>query len=124
MQSELERYIVQKLRELRAGLRYRDRAVIVGTALSFIPIPPACIIGFLMSIFNLFLIRFGKLSREEGMLLKISVAVGFSNSLVGTYIILHIGLEFFTTISNIISPIFNFLDINIFEEVETNGLNA
>ena len=124
MQSELERYIVQKLRELRAGLRYRDRAVIVGTALSFIPIPPACIIGFLMSIFNLFLIRFGKLRQEEGMLLKISVAVGFFNSLVGTYIILHIGFEFFTTISNIISSIFNFLDINIFEEVETNGLNA
>lgn len=98
MQSEIEKYASQKLRELRKAINHRDRGVVVGAALSFIPVFPACTIGLAISVVNFFLIRKEKLGRSEGNLVKISLAVGFLNSILWIYILLYVGGGLFATI--------------------------
>jgi hypothetical protein len=124
MQSEIEKYVSQKLRELREAISHRDRGVVVGAVLSFIPIFPACTIGVFISVGNFVLIRKARLDRSDENLVKISLAVGFLNSILWIYILLHIGGGLFATIGYISDFLTAPLNIFDFDSMEYDGVNG
>ena len=111
MKSELEKFINQKIYQIRNILAFRDRAVVLGAILSFIPIPPACILGVLISLVNFLLLKINKLRKSEQKLILISLLVGLFNSIIGTYIMILLGTELFLFLNNILDnlhELFNF----------------
>lgn len=122
MQSGLERYAAEKLAVLRARIKNRDRAVILGAALSTIPIFPACFIGVIFSLINLILIHKGITSRREQRLVKISLVIGCINSLIWIFIFMFLGESFVLFLEHvgqiIIAP------LNIFENSPVQNLDS
>jgi len=111
MKSELEKFINQKIYQIRNILAFRDRAVVLGAILSFIPIPPACILGVIISLVNFLLLKINKLRKSEQKLILISLLVGLFNSIIGTYIMILLGTELFLFLNNILDnlhELFNF----------------
>ena len=111
MKSELEKFINQKIYQIRNILAFRDRAVVLGAILSFIPIPPACILGVIISLVNFLLLKINKLRKNEQKLILISLLVGLFNSIIGTYIMILLGNELFLFLNNILDnlhELFNF----------------
>ena len=111
MKSELEKFINQKVYQIRNILAFRDRAVVLGAILSFIPIPPACILGVIISLVNFLLLKINKLRKNEQKLILISLLVGLFNSIIGTYIMILLGNELFLFLNNILDnlhELFNF----------------
>lgn len=91
MRSGLESYAAAKLAALRADIKSRDRAVLLGAALSFTPIFPACFFGVIISTLNFALIRRNLTSRREERLVNISLVVGCIYSLLWLYIFILFG---------------------------------
>jgi hypothetical protein len=105
MQSALERYLIEKLQNARSFSTRHDRGVVIGAALSFTPIFPACWIGFVISVLNLSLLKRGRLSRNEEKIVHLSLAVSAVFSLIWLWIISHIGdgiITFFSGVANLI----------------------
>lgn len=75
MQSVLEREIRLLLLRFREWGAERDRAVLFGTLLCCVPFLPVTFFGLLITLGNLVLVRFGKLSRAELPLLYFALAV-------------------------------------------------
>ena len=115
MKSELEKFINQKIYQIRNILAFRDRAVVLGAILSFIPIPPACILGVIISLVNFLLLKINKLRKSEQKLILISLLVGIFNSIIGTYIMILLGTELLLFLNNILDnlhELFNFQTFN------------
>ena len=115
MKSELEKFINQKIYQIRNILAFRDRAVVLGAILSFIPIPPACILGVMISLVNFLLLKINKLRKSEQKLILISLLVGIFNSIIGTYIMILLGTELLLFLNNILDnlhELFNFQTFN------------
>ncbi len=81
-QSGLERFLTAKVYKLRAMILLHDRAVLVGTALAFVPIFPACTLGLIVSIANLALIKFGFTRKIEYSLTLFGIVAGAINTLI------------------------------------------
>ena len=127
MKSEIEKYASQKLRDLGQILRQRDRGVVVGAVLSFIPIFPACTIGLIISAFNFFLILRGKLGKDEERLVKISMVAGCLNSILWIYILFYLGRELIPAIGYFFDALFapfNSFGIDVLEPGGSSGLDV
>lgn len=111
MRSGLEGYAAEKLAALRAGLKHRDRAVIVGAVLSFTPIFPACFFGVVLSLLNLVLIHRKITDPREVQLVRISLAIGCLNSLVWLYVFVKLGETFGVFIEHIFDNVLTFLGV-------------
>jgi hypothetical protein len=118
MQSEIEKYVSQKLHEFGEAIRNRDRGVVIGAVLSFTPIFPACIAGVAISAINILLIWKGRLARSENNLVKISLFIGCLNSIGWVYLLYYFGGEFFPAINYILDVL---LQLLMFFEVEDLG---
>ena len=105
MQSGLERYAVEKLTALRAVIKNRDRAVVLGAALSITPIFPACFFGVILSLINLILIQKNIINRREQRLVKISLAIGFFNSLIWLFLFIMLGESFAFILGHVLEAI-------------------
>lgn len=115
MRGGLEGYAADKIADFRAGIKSRDRAVVLGAVLSFIPIFPACFFGLILSIINFILIYKDITSRREERLVKISLAIGSINNLLWLYIFIMVGeniLAFFGYVFEIIVAPFDFIYSN------------
>lgn len=121
MRSGLEGYAADKLAALRAGIRNRDRAVVIGAALSFLPIFPACFFGALLSLFNLALIYSNRTSLREKRLVVISLVVGCLNSILWVYLFIFIGGAFGVFFESILEAILG--PLGIFYDAPPNNLN-
>ena len=115
MKSELEKFINQKIYQIRNILAFRDRAVVLGAILSFIPIPPACILGVIISLVNFLLLKINKLRKSEQKLILISLLVGLFNSIIGTYIMILLGNELFLFLNNILDTVHELFNFQIFK---------
>ena len=82
MPSSLENELQNVLLRVRSKLRDTDRAVVIGSALSWIPIFPACTIGLLISLANLYLIKAKKLDHENYRTVLVSVFIALLFSLI------------------------------------------
>jgi len=91
MQSALERFLLEKLQDAKSFSARHDKAVVLGAALSFTPIFPACWIGFTISLLNLFLLKRGRLSRGEEKIIHLSLAVSAVVSILWIWILSRIG---------------------------------
>jgi hypothetical protein len=114
MKSELEKYALERLGVLRSSIRGRDRGVVIGAALSFTPIFPACFLGFVVSCVNLMLLKKNKISRRESLLVKSSFVVGGLVSVLWLYVLFVVGASisqmfgtFYEAISMILNSIFD-----------------
>ena len=115
MKSELEKFINQKIYQIRNILAFRDRAVVLGAILSFIPIPPACILGVIISLVNFLLLKINKLRKSEQKLILISLLVGSFNSIIGTYIMILLGTELFLFLNNILDNVHELFNFQTFK---------
>ena len=115
MKSELEKFINQKIYQIRNILAFRDRAVVLGAILSFIPIPPACILGVIISLINFLLLKINKLRKSEQKLILISLLVGLFNSIIGTYIMILLGTELFVFLNNILDNVHELFNFQTFK---------
>jgi len=115
MKSELEKFINQKIYQIRNILAFRDRAVVLGAILSFIPIPPACILGVIISLINFLLLKINKLRKSEQKLILISLLVGLFNSIIGTYIMILLGTELFLFLNNILDNVHELFNFQTFK---------
>jgi hypothetical protein len=110
MRSGIEIYLIDKLAKFRVILKNHDRAVLLGAALSFTPIFPACFFGLIISLINFVLIHKGATDQREGRLVKISLAVGFINSLLWVYLFMTISESFGSLSTHIFNIIFDPFD--------------
>ena len=115
MKSELEKFINQKIYQIRNILAFRDRAFVLGAILSFIPIPPACILGVIISLINFLLLKINKLRKSEQKLILISLLVGLFNSIIGTYIMILLGTELFLFLNNILDNVHELFNFQTFK---------
>lgn len=111
MQSGLEIYITQKLYTLRSWVRERDRAVVIGAGLSFVPIFPACVFGFLISAMNLFLIHRGITRRSDQRLVEISLIVSVIFSAIWLTLIFVYGHAVISALIELITSPVRFLEL-------------
>lgn len=105
MQSALERYLIEKLQRARSFSARHDRGVVIGAALSFTPIFPACWIGFVLSALNLALLKRSRLSQNEEKVVHLSLAVSTVFSVIWLWILSHLVdgvFSFFGAIANLI----------------------
>lgn len=91
MRSGLETYLTHKLYDIRHRLRRRDRAVLLGAVLSFLPIFPACFLGFIISAMNLFLIHRGITRASDQRLVELSLLVSVIFSAIWLTVIIVYG---------------------------------
>ena len=87
MPSAIEDSFESHATSVRAFLRSHDRGVIAGLALCCTPIPPAPLVGLLISLVNLYLLRSGKLPACERRTVLIALAVGTLNLMLAAVIV-------------------------------------
>jgi hypothetical protein len=104
MPSSLENELQNVLLRVRSKLRDTDRAVVIGSALSWIPIFPACTIGLLISLANLYLIKAKKLDHENYRTVLVSVFIALLFSLI--WVISFYFVNPFGLINDIIDQIY------------------
>ena len=104
MPSSLENELQNVLLRVRSKLRDTDRAVVIGSALSCIPIFPACTIGLLISLANLYLIKAKKLDHENYRTVLVSVFIALLFSLI--WVICFYFVNPFGLINDIIDQIY------------------
>ena len=75
MQSVLEREVRLLLLRWREWAGERDRAVLFGALLCCVPFLPVTFFGLLITLGNLVLVRFGKLSRAELPVLYVALGM-------------------------------------------------
>jgi hypothetical protein len=77
---------VQILDRLRSYVAGRDRFVLIGLALSMLPVFPACLIGAIISVANIYLGRSGRLSHDEIRLSRLGTVVGVGLTIAWIFI--------------------------------------
>lgn len=87
MESRIESLFAQKLWALKRYISSKDRGVVIGALLSFIPVFPACFVGLVISVFNLYFLRKKELDPSHQSLVRASLLAGISFS-VGWAILL------------------------------------
>jgi hypothetical protein len=95
MSSALEQEFRRKAERFRVGLVARDRGVVIGAALSIVPVFPIALVGFLIDLFNLALYRAKKLEKADGQLARRAMVlsvIAMVISLILTYWLLHLVL--------------------------------
>ena len=118
MSSEIERYLKNAAWRLRNAAFGRDRAVVLAAILSFVPIPPACFLGVLLSVANLFLLKTGKLRQSDSRLIWLSIIVGLLNSIIGAYLLMHLASDFLIFLSNLYDTFVNILNLKSTQPLE------
>jgi ABC-type proline/glycine betaine transport system permease subunit len=86
-ESALESELRTIALKVRAYFASHDRGVVFGFFLALTPVPPVALFGFLISTFNLWLWRRGKISFSDGKLIKISLLI--SGAMVTVFSILY-----------------------------------
>ena len=81
--SVLEQELTRKVHAFRAELATHDRAVIVGFFLSLFPIPPVSLLGLIISLFNYWLFKNGKLELSERKMILAGIVLGVITSAIG-----------------------------------------
>jgi Na+/proline symporter len=76
MNSELERFVLERVAHLRRAFLSYDRGVVVGTVLAFIPVFPACFFGMLLSFINLGFALNNRLNRRNRNAAILGACVG------------------------------------------------
>ena len=104
MPSSLENELQNLLFRLRTKLRDTDRAVVIGAALSWVPVFPACTIGLFISLANLYLIKAKKLDHKNYRTVLISVFIALLFSLI--WVIAFYFVDPFRLINEIINQIY------------------
>jgi hypothetical protein len=112
MRSEMEKYLSKKQIYIKKALAGRDRAVVLGAVLSFLPIPPACMMGVLFSVFNLFLLKYGNLNKSNQKVVLVSLIVGLLNSTVVAFLLAHLMSDFLMSLSEMNEVIIDMLNFN------------
>ena len=95
-------FATQQLQSLRKLLRTRDRAVVLGAALSFVPIFPACFLAFLLSAINYILIMSGVINQSEKRLVLLSLVISAVFSLLWIYILYLLGGGASSTVNSLV----------------------
>ena len=75
MPSSLETETKKLMALLFNRMRGADRAVVVGTALSWIPVFPACTLGLFISLANLYLIKTKRLDDRYFRIITLSIVI-------------------------------------------------
>jgi len=88
--SALEQELTNKLQLLRGEMAVHDRAVLWGLLFSVFPIFPVAFLGLILSLFNLYLFKTGKLELHERKLIRWGIGLGVCNSIIGVLLILFI----------------------------------
>jgi hypothetical protein len=112
--SGFEQYLVEILYKFKGFTLKRDRAVLVGAALSFAPFFPSCFFGVVLSLINAVMIAKGRTRPNELPLVLASIVVGCINFAIWIYLISHINTDFSWLLSaciNFISAILYHLEI-------------
>jgi len=112
MRSEMEKYLSKKQIYIKKALAGHDRAVVLGAVLSFLPIPPACMMGVLFSVFNLFLLKYGNLNKSNQKVVLVSLIVGLLNSTVVAFLLAHLMSDFLMSLSEMNEVIIDMLNFN------------
>jgi len=79
-QSAIERELLGFVQSIGAWVRRHDRGVVIGITLSVIPVPIVSFAGLLVGLFNLTLLKSGKLDKSETQ----GIATGIVLSLICT----------------------------------------
>lgn len=82
MSSSLEDELQKLLFQLRNKLQATDRAVVIGATLSWVPVFPACTIGLLISLANLYLIKTKKLDHKSYRTVLVSASIALLFTLI------------------------------------------
>lgn len=118
MSSEIEKYLKNAAWRLRNATFGRDRAVVLALILSFVPIPPACFLGVLLSFANLFLLKIGRLCQSDSKLIWISIVVGLLNSIIGAYLLMRLGSDFLTYLTQLYDRFVDILNLKSTQPLE------
>ena len=118
MSSEIEKYLKNVAWRLRNAAFGRDRAVVLAAILSFVPIPPACFLGVLLSVANLFLLKIGRLRQSDSKLIWLSIVVGLLNSIIGAYVLMYLGSDFLIYLSDLYETFVDILNLKSTQRLE------
>jgi len=122
MPSSLEYEMQKLLFRLRNRLRDTDRAVVIGATLSWVPVFPACTIGLLISVANLYLIKSNKLDHKNYRTVLISVFISFLFSLF--WVIAFYIVDPFSLINEMINQIYLHAEHLLIILLESVGLSG
>ena len=111
MQSKLESFFLNKVQIFKNNIQHRDRAVVIAAVLSFTPIFPACMIGAVISIINLYLVKIGTLKRSELRLSLFSLVAGIIYTAIWVAILSSLSGAFGAFFSNLLDIITAPLDL-------------
>lgn len=120
MQSKLESFLSTKVQAFKDSIQNRDRAVVIAALLSFTPIFPACTIGAVISILNLYLVKIGTLKRSELGLSLTSLAAGMLYTILWVVMLSSLSTTFGAVFSGLLDIINAPLDF-IFSPPGSNG---
>lgn len=117
MRSQLEMEVSYRLGRLSFLLAQRDRLVVIGAGLSFIPVFPACLLGLLVSLANLYIGTHGRLQRADIRIAKAGVAAGATLTVIwmGVLILfnpLAAALEILELLLEVLNVFFHSISIN------------
>ena len=88
--SALEKELLNSLLNFRSWLRGHDRGVIIGCAISCIPLPPITLIGLIVGYANHIFLKNGKLDNYEKRLIKIGIVIGIVNLVIGLGLVIYL----------------------------------
>lgn len=111
MQSKLEFFFLKKVQAFKNNIQQHDRAVIVAAVLSFTPIFPACMIGAVISIVNLYLVKIGTLKYFELKLSLFSLAAGIIYTVIWVVILSSLSGVFVAVFAGLLDVITAPLDL-------------
>lgn len=120
MQSKLEIFFLGKVQALKDSIQNRDRAVVIAALLSFTPIFPACMIGAVISIVNLYLVKMGSLKRSELRLSLFSLAAGMVYTILWVVMLSSLSATFGAFLSGLLDIITAPVDL-FFSPPGSNG---
>lgn len=93
-ESAIERELRGLASNFKFGLHGHDRGVLIGLALACIPIPPMCVLGLLVTLWNLKLWKEGKLELHERNIICLSVICGFLSNLLAGFLLAKAWVSF------------------------------
>lgn len=95
--SAIERELQNGFIRLRGFFKSHDRGVVLGLIFSCIPLPPLALIGFFISLLNLWIWKNHKLNYDEIKIIRPALMIAALNILLGTLILYFVLATFFGT---------------------------
>ena len=120
MRSHLEMEVDKKLQRLKQFIVKQDRFVIIGVVLSFTPIFPACLLGVIISIANIYIGTSGRLSASELRLARFGIIIGSCLTII--WLTIFTFLNPILSIARTLDQIFSYL-INVINQIILTGVN-